>query len=84
MGEDRFVERFRVAARPGAYFRVVEDGEIGAGDEIILETTLSAGPTLFDLFRIRTSEPHRAAELIELSGLHPSWRAWAARVTAAP
>ncbi|MCC6351828.1 MAG: MOSC domain-containing protein [Fimbriimonadaceae bacterium] len=84
MGDEGFVERFRDAGRPGAYLRVVEEGEIGAGDELTLEPALSAGPTLSDLFRIRTSELHRASELLELPGLHPSWQAWAARVTTAP
>jgi MOSC domain-containing protein YiiM len=32
--EPRFVKRFGAAGRPGAYLRIVEEGELGAGDPI--------------------------------------------------
>ena len=34
IGEPGFVKRFAHASRPGAYLRVVEEGDIGAGDPI--------------------------------------------------
>jgi MOSC domain-containing protein YiiM len=34
MGDPRFVRRFAEASRPGAYLRIVEAGELGAGDAI--------------------------------------------------
>jgi MOSC domain-containing protein YiiM len=34
MGNAGFVQQFELAARFGAYFRIVEDGEVGAGDAI--------------------------------------------------
>jgi MOSC domain-containing protein YiiM len=34
MGDPRFVKRFGQASRPGAYLRIVEEGEIGAGDAV--------------------------------------------------
>src|SRR4051794_1247046 len=34
MGDPRFVRRFAEASRPGAYLRIVESGELGAGDTI--------------------------------------------------
>jgi MOSC domain-containing protein YiiM len=34
IGEAGFVKRFAQASRPGAYLRIVEEGEIGAGDSI--------------------------------------------------
>jgi MOSC domain-containing protein YiiM len=34
MGDPGFVKRFALAGRPGAYFRVISEGDIGAGDEI--------------------------------------------------
>jgi MOSC domain-containing protein YiiM len=43
MGDDLFPGRFEVAGRPGAYLRIVEEGEIAAGDAIEVEpTTLRA------------------------------------------
>ena len=34
MGDAEFVDRFDAAARFGAYFRIVHEGDVGAGDEI--------------------------------------------------
>jgi MOSC domain-containing protein YiiM len=34
MGDPTFVRRFAQASRPGAYLRIVEEGELGAGDAI--------------------------------------------------
>ena len=34
MEDPSFVKRFGQASRPGAYLRIVEEGELGAGDEI--------------------------------------------------
>ena len=43
MGDPRFLKRFARAARPGAYLRIVEEGELGAGDAI--EVDLATCPT---------------------------------------
>jgi len=34
MGDSRFGRRFLAAGRPGAYLRIVEEGEVGAGDAV--------------------------------------------------
>ena len=34
MGDPLFVKRFSRASRPGAYLRIVEEGELGAGDAV--------------------------------------------------
>jgi MOSC domain-containing protein YiiM len=34
MGDPRFLKRFAAAGRPGAYLRVIREGDIGAGDAI--------------------------------------------------
>ncbi|HVT78817.1 MAG TPA: MOSC domain-containing protein [Acidimicrobiales bacterium] len=44
MGDDAFPDRFAAAGRPGAYFRIVTEGELGAGDAI--EVTPSAEPSV--------------------------------------
>jgi MOSC domain-containing protein YiiM len=36
LGEPGFVRRFARASRPGAYLRIVEEGQIEAGDEIVV------------------------------------------------
>jgi MOSC domain-containing protein YiiM len=37
MGDERFPERFEVAARPGAYLRILHEGAVAAGDAIAIE-----------------------------------------------
>jgi MOSC domain-containing protein YiiM len=37
MGDPSFVRRFGEASRPGAYLRIVEEGELGAGDAIAVD-----------------------------------------------
>src|SRR4051794_34957687 len=34
MGDPRFVKRFAAARRPGAYLRIIQEGELGAGDAV--------------------------------------------------
>jgi len=50
MGDAGFVEQFERAARFGAYFRIVEDGEVGAGDGIELVASAPPGaPTIREI-----------------------------------
>jgi MOSC domain-containing protein YiiM len=37
MGDPLFVKRFGLASRPGAYLRIVAEGELGAGDAIAVQ-----------------------------------------------
>jgi len=37
MGDPSFVKRFAQASRPGAYLRIVEEGDLGAGDAIAID-----------------------------------------------
>ena len=34
LGDPRFPRKFLAAARPGAYLRIIEEGDVGAGDAI--------------------------------------------------
>jgi MOSC domain-containing protein YiiM len=52
MGRASFRDDFAAAERPGAYFRIVEEGDLGAGDEILVERS-AAGPTILDDLRRR-------------------------------
>jgi MOSC domain-containing protein YiiM len=53
MGDPSFVRRFAQASRPGAYLRIVEEGELGAGDaiEVDLDALPDHGVTLRDSMR---------------------------------
>lgn len=48
--DDGILKRFMESRRPGFYFRVLQEGEIGAGDPIALMERDSTGPTISDKF----------------------------------
>ncbi len=50
MGDAGFVKEFEHAARFGAYLRIIEEGEVGAGDDIVVQpSSLSDAPTIRDV-----------------------------------
>jgi len=69
MGEPRWVKTFTRANRPGAYLRVVEPGEIWAGDPVTIEDRPAHGVTIAQAFRAYMTEPERLAALVEIEGL---------------
>jgi MOSC domain-containing protein YiiM len=46
VGEARFVKRFAQAGRPGAYLRVLQEGELRAGDEVAITPGPSDAPSI--------------------------------------
>ena len=69
MGDPRFVKRFGEASRPGAYLRIVEEGELGAGDAIEVDldalpdhaVTSGSSPTRSSSTRARPAGPRGPA-----------------------
>jgi MOSC domain-containing protein YiiM len=49
MGQPQWVKRFAMRGRAGAYLRIVAEGDVGAGDEIVVGA-VPAGPTIGELF----------------------------------
>jgi len=45
------VRRFAEAGRPGAYLRILTEGELGAGDQVHITHTPSHGVTVADISR---------------------------------
>jgi MOSC domain-containing protein YiiM len=66
LDERQWVKRFTLAARPGPYFRVLEEGTIAAGDTIDVVERREHEITMEFLFRALTTErallPRLAAE----------------------
>jgi MOSC domain-containing protein YiiM len=60
MGDPTFVKRFRKAERPGVYCRVIQEGDVQAGDDVRLEPytgeTLSALAMFRDFYEPRLDE----------------------------
>jgi len=51
MGDPAFVRRFRRAERPGLYCRVLQQGQVCAGDEVRLESYEGETITALEMFR---------------------------------
>jgi len=80
MGDPSFPVHFAAAGRPGAYLRIVEEGEVGAGDEVrVGEKKPDHGLTVGDVARIYHQERHRSALLLRAPELAEGWQEWALR-----
>jgi len=71
------IKRFLASRRSGFYFRVLQEGEVGAGDEIVRVHHDENHVSILDAVRIYLSEV-RSKELIEralrVEYLAASWR----------
>jgi len=56
LGEKQWVRRFSKRGRPGAYLRVVEGGELGAGDDLEVIETREHDLTVSYTFRALTTQ----------------------------
>jgi MOSC domain-containing protein YiiM len=77
MGDPLFPKRFLKSGRTGIYFRVVEEGEVGAGDEIELVTPGPDGLTVRGLWHLVFHERENvegARQALQRAGLAPEWR----------
>jgi MOSC domain-containing protein YiiM len=77
MNDKMFPRRFTEALRPGAYFRLVVEGEVGAGDEIRVVERPDHDLTIRDVFRIYTRDRHEVERLLAVPRMSASWKRWA-------
>jgi MOSC domain-containing protein YiiM len=77
MGDPRFPQRFTRAQRPGTYLRIVEPGDIGAGDDVHVISRPDHGVTVGDIWRVYHHDRREAGALLEVPQLGDSWREWA-------
>ena len=69
MGVPGFVKRFAEAGRFGAYMMIVEEGDVGAGDEIEIAHRPDHGVTIETIGRLHFEEdPELAREVFEVLG----------------
>ena len=54
---------FRKAERPGIYFRVLNGGEVSAGDAVTLVANDSSNVSILELFRFKFALQHEIADL---------------------
>jgi MOSC domain-containing protein YiiM len=77
MNDKMFPRRFTEALRPGAYLRIVVEGELGAGDEIRVVERPDHDLTVRDVFRIYIHDYAEAARLLAVPQMSEAWRRWA-------
>jgi len=76
MGDPRFLKRFAAAARPGAYLRVIREGDLGAGDAIEVVSRPAHGVTSALVSRALLSEPRLLSVAQQATELPGALRAW--------
>jgi MOSC domain-containing protein YiiM len=76
MGDPRFLKRFAAAGRPGAYLRVVREGDIGAADAIEVVTRPAHGVTSALVSRAILREPQLLGAALQAPELPGDLRAW--------
>src|SRR5215831_8978181 len=77
MNDKTFPRRFTEALRPGAYLRIVVEGDVGAGDEIRVVERPDHDLTIRDVLRIYTCDRHEVQRLLAVPRMSESWRRWA-------
>lgn len=74
-----FPSRFAKALRPGAYFRIVEEGRVGPGDTLtLLYRPKEHEITIREVMRVRLFAHQERAKLAPVSALRSAYREWAA------
>jgi MOSC domain-containing protein YiiM len=81
--DDRaWVKRFAAVGRPGPYLRVLQEGELRAGDEITVMHRPGHGVTVSTMFRALTTDHSLLPELLAVEGLVEEARQRAERYVA--
>ncbi|MGH2751928.1 MAG: MOSC domain-containing protein [Actinomycetota bacterium] len=77
MGDRSFPRQFAAAARWGAYLRIIEEGDIGAGDAATVRSRPGHRVTVGLIASIYHDDHTRATEMLAAPQLPESWRSWA-------
>ena len=84
MGDPRFPARFASAARPGAYLRIVSEGEVAAGDGIRVVMQPDHGVTIGLVERAYHLDRSLIPRLLDAPELPEPWHEWAHHMLQAP
>ncbi|WP_406028482.1 MOSC domain-containing protein [Nocardioides sp. NBC_00850] len=79
----QWVKKFTAEARPGPYLRVLEEGQLQSGDEIVVVHRPDHGITVSTLFKALTTDRGLLPSLIGIDGLGDKPRAAAEKYVAA-
>jgi MOSC domain-containing protein YiiM len=73
LGEDHWVKRFARGGRPGAYLRVLTEGEVGPGDDIEVLDRPAITVTVAESMRAYYGDIGLMRRLLEVDGLNSGW-----------
>src|SRR5262245_14720855 len=76
MEDVEFPVYFAAAGRPGAYLRVLDEGDLEAGSEVTVRQKPSHGLTVGEVARIYHGDRARCEDLLRAPELGKEWRAW--------
>ena len=79
MNDKLFPRYFTEALRPGAYLRIIVEGDVAAGDEIRVIEKPDHDLTIRDVFRIYTRDHDEIERLLSVPQMSDAWRRWAQR-----
>jgi MOSC domain-containing protein YiiM len=77
MNDRGFVKAFAQALRPGAYLRIIVEGELAAGDAVGILSRPSHDVTIGEMTRLYFFDRPNAGKMLDAPELPASWRAWA-------
>jgi MOSC domain-containing protein YiiM len=77
MNDPLFPHRFADAMRPGAYLRIVREGNVGAGDEVRVVEKPDHDMRVRDVFRIYFRDRDQVGRLLTIGQLSDGWKEWA-------
>jgi MOSC domain-containing protein YiiM len=69
LGERGWIKRFTQEAVPGAYLRVIEPGEVAAGDTVEVVHRPEHGVDIGTVFRALTTQPELLEQLVDVAEL---------------
>ena len=78
MNEPRMAALLTSSGRPGFYFRVLQEGEVGAGDEVVKVGEAKERITVAEINALLYSPNHprdRLERAVRIEALSPGWRA---------
>jgi len=76
MGDARLLKRFAAARRPGTYLRILDEGDLGAGDLIEVVDRPGHGVTIGLFAEAFLGDRGLLDELLAADALSETWRAW--------
>ena len=76
MGDPGFVKRFGQAGRPGAYLRIVAEGDVGFGDRVVVTPQTDHDVSVRFMLHAILVDHSMLPELLAIPQLLPDWRRW--------